>query len=280
MASAATFFTRVLADIFPGKPARSTPTSPTPAAAVSTPAGTATASSATSADSLRVIGQGAANETHMTIAGVPTLFVDEGDRIVQFEPAFDEQTQETSFGLKILPDLAPHWSQKVVHQCALKEAIVIAIRSAGQPVIKAASEPATPTAASRTAIESGRAADVGSQAISEQPRSRTRHEAGDSSPVTGRILSWGEEKFPRRNGDGPRFYSSFAIHILSTTGERTLQGEGLKDAIAESRCEIGNVVSVRRLSKIKVQAFDSTGAPKMRDGKPVMWDKWLWSITK
>ncbi|WP_429260610.1 hypothetical protein [Paraburkholderia sp. GAS334] len=216
----------------------------------------------------------------MTIAGVPTLFVDEGDCIVQFEPAFDEQTQETSFGLKILPDLAPHWSQKVVHRCPLKEAIVIAIRGAGRPTTKAAPDPSTPAAASRTVIESSRVADVGPQAISEQSRSRLHYEAGDSSPVTGRILSWGEEKFPRRNGDGLRFYTSFAVHILSTTGERTLQGEGLKDAIAESRCEIGNVVSVRRLRKIKVQAFDSTGAPKMREGKPVMWDKWLWSITK
>ncbi|WP_229013615.1 hypothetical protein [Paraburkholderia gardini] len=218
----------------------------------------------------------------MTIAGVPTLFVDEGERIVQFEPAFDEQTQETSFGLKILPDLAPHWSQKVVHRCPLKDAIVVAIRSAGQPVFKAASELSTPAAASRTTSESSRVPDVGAHALPEpaHPRSHSQHESSDSSAVTGRILSWGEEKFPRRNGDGLRFYTSFAIHILNTTGERTLQGEGLKDAIAGSHCEIGDTVSVRRLRKIKVQAFDSTGAPKMRDGKPVMWDKWLWSITK
>ncbi|MFP4854261.1 hypothetical protein [Paraburkholderia sp. BR14264] len=70
------------------------------------------------------------------------------------------------------------------------------------------------------------------------------------------------------------------MHIDTTTGERTLQGEGLKDAIAECHCVVGDVVSVRRLRKTKVPAFRSDGSPVMVEGKQVMWDKWLWSITK
>jgi hypothetical protein len=68
--------------------------------------------------------------------------------------------------------------------------------------------------------------------------------------------------------------------IDTVAGERTLQGEGLKEAIAESGCMVGDYVSVRRLRKIKVPAIRRDGSPKIVDGKQVMWDKWLWSISK
>jgi hypothetical protein len=109
---------------------------------------------------------------------------------------------------------------------------------------------------------------------------RRRAQPADASSVTGRIVSWGEEKFPDRKREG-RHYVSFAMHIETSSGERTLQGEGLKEAIAECRCVVGDVVSVRRTGKVKVPAIrQSDGAPIVKDGKQVMWDKWLWSISK
>ncbi len=62
----------------------------------------------------------------------------EGDCIVQFQPTFDEHAEETTFGLKILPDLAPHWAQTRIHRCGIKDAITSAIRSAGQAMPVAA----------------------------------------------------------------------------------------------------------------------------------------------
>jgi hypothetical protein len=262
-------FARVLSEFFPGRSAPAThaaATTPTPApSAAQQPA---------------VIGQGAPNETNVTIAGVPNLFVDEGDCIVQFQPAFDEHTEETTFGLKILPDLTPHWAQAHIHRCAIKDAIAAAIRGAGQPATVArqanAEQRAQPVAERENDDHAAPAPSRAPRAV----RAQTNH-TFDSSVVVGCITSWGEEKFPRRKGTGPRFYTSFAMHLDTATGERVLQGEGLKDAIATGRCEVGDIVSVRRLEKIKVQAFDeTTGQPKMRDGKPVLWDKWLWSITK
>src|SRR5258706_15509361 len=125
MAANPAFFVRVIADISPGKPAASPhtppPSSPTATQTTMTPA-------APAADALpRVIGQGAANETHITIADEPNLFVEEADCVVQFKPAFDEQASQTQFGLKILPELVPHWSQVHLHRCSLKDAIALAI---------------------------------------------------------------------------------------------------------------------------------------------------------
>ncbi|MEZ2311384.1 hypothetical protein AB6809_32595 [Paraburkholderia sp. RCC_158] len=226
----------------------------------------------------KVVGQGAENETVVTIGDTPHLFVDEGDHIVQFVPAFDDHTEETEFGLKIVPDLEPHWSKLTIHRCPLKAAIASAIRE-GNNAVMAASPAAAPDASRKEAqppqqeeAERFDAGDVGTV------RQR-REQPVDASTVIGRIASWGEEKFPDRKKPG-RFYKSFAIHIDTSSGERTLQGEGLKEAIAECRCVVGDVVSVRRLRKIKVPAIRADGSAMVKDGKPVMWDKWLWSITK
>ncbi|MCP3712271.1 hypothetical protein M3I54_35920 [Paraburkholderia sp. CNPSo 3274] len=111
---------------------------------------------------------------------------------------------------------------------------------------------------------------------------REHVERGDDSraATTGKVLGWGEEKFPNRRPTGKPFYTSFAMHIETAMGERTLQGEGLKDAIAQSGCRVGDSVSVRRLEKIKVPAFTDGGRPIMKNGQQVLWDKWLWSITR
>jgi hypothetical protein len=271
MANAADIFTRVLADLFPGKSPSTGTATPHPAPA---PAQT------NSPSEPRVIGQGASNETHITITGVPNLFVDEGDSIVQFQPAFDEHTRETQFGLKILPDLAPHWSEVAVHRCPLKEAIATAIRGPGRTTSPSTSSAAAPSAGARVNQAPSTAEAHADQPVPSRARARSAGDSThDAAAVVGRITSWGEERFPDRKSNGSKFYTSFAMRLATTTGERTLQGEGLKEAISESGCEIGDVVSVRRLRKIQVPAIKRDGTPKLVDGKQVMWDKWLWSIT-
>jgi hypothetical protein len=269
----ATLFTRVLADLFPGKPAtqpqtHSNASAPEPAAAPAMPAACAAAPTDTVP---HVVGQGAQNETLITIGDTPNLFVDEGDHIVQFAPAFDDHTEETEFGMKIVPDLEPHWSQVTVHRCELKSAIATAIRQGNGLVVQASANDSR-----ATAVAEDHPFEAGDSPGYVRHR---RTQTADASLVTGRIVSWGEESFPDRKKPG-RFYKSFAMHIDATTGERTLQGEGLKEAIAECRCVLGDVVSVRRLSKIKVPAIRADGSAIVKDGKPVLWDKWLWSISK
>ncbi|OLL27762.1 hypothetical protein BTH42_31665 [Burkholderia sp. SRS-W-2-2016] len=286
MANAGSLLNRVLAELFPGKSVAQ-PTSPSPeASAPAAPVQTSSSHATGSGSVPHEIGQGAANETVVLIGDTPHLFVDEGDHIVEFVPAFDDHTEETEFGLKIVPDLAPHWSQVASHRCTLKAAISTAIRgystSGGSTSLNVpkseprdTNEAPTPEAGLPASHMSG---DEDRPARGSATRARVPRESTDAA-VTGRILSWGEERFPDRNKPG-RFYNSFAMHIDTTTGERTLQGEGLKDAIAECRCVVGDVVSVRRLRKIKVPAFRSDGSPVMVDGKQALWDKWLWSITK
>ncbi|WGS55095.1 hypothetical protein LFL96_34660 (plasmid) [Paraburkholderia sp. D15] len=288
MSNAASFFTRVLADIFPGKsnnlPQATSPTAKPPT--WSAPSATPTATVVQPAP--RVIGQGATNEAHVTIAGVPNLFVDEGDCVVQFIPAFDEAMQETHFGIKVLPELAPHWTEAATHRCSLKEAIAKAIRGHGQRGVPAPMSPAVSNPAGN--FGGNRAASPREQLMPDEkgdedvPRfsarqARSQYGGNETATVSGTIVAWGEEQFPRRQPGGARFYTSFALRLQTLSGERVLQGEGLKDAICESGCQVGDVVSVRRLRKIQVQAFNSDGTPKTRNGAPVLWDKWLWSIS-
>jgi hypothetical protein len=281
MANAGSLLTRLLADLSPGKSVAQ-PTSPSPdASAPAVPVQTPVSHPTGSVSVPQEIGQGAANETVVMIGDTPHLFVDEGDQIVEFIPAFDDHTEETEFGLKIVPDLAPHWSQVTSHRCTLKDAIVTAIRggSTSSPIPKSEPRETNDAPTSEAGLAASHASgDEDRPARGSATRARTRGESNDAA-VAGRILSWGEERFPDRNKPG-RFYKSFAMHIDTTTGERTLQGEGLKEAIAECGCVVGDVVSVRRLRKTKVPAIRSDGSPIMAEDKQVMWDKWLWSITK
>ncbi|SEI23783.1 hypothetical protein [Paraburkholderia hospita] len=280
MSKATTLFARVMADVFVGKP----PVQPSQASAApharqadpEAPAAKPVHNEVPSV-STHVVGQGASNETVVTIGDIPHLFVDEGDHVVQFSPAFDDHAEETEFGLKILPDLTPHWSQRAVHRCPLKEAVAAAIRQNGKP------QPVNPSPQSKEVAGGTRDFAGGSDEAFEpetvrQARPRRAHHV-DSSNVVGRIVSWGEERFPDRKRPG-RFYESFAMHVDTSDGERTLQGEGLKDAIAECRCVVGDVVSVRRTGKVKVPAIRADGSAILKDGKPVLWDKWLWAISK
>jgi hypothetical protein len=280
MAGASLFLTRVFAQMFPGRTLsnQSSTTAPSPSAAQPQ------SPSPDHANMPRAVGIGAPNESHVLIDGLPNLFVDEGDCIVQFEPAFDNHTDATDFGLKIVPDLIPHWSQKTVHSVPLKEAIAAAIRSAGRPV---APQVIAKIVGSDTTTHQGTrpaslefAGDEPFEPHERRPRRTSQDPSPAADAVTGRIAWWGEEKFPDRKSQGSRFYTSFALHLDTASGERTLQGEGLKDAISEGGCAVGDLVTVRRLRKIKVPAFRQDGSPKIVNGQHVMWDKWLWSIQK
>lgn len=283
MPNAATLFARVMADVFASKsPAQIQPqlsqSSAAPQAQQSAPINSAQpAHTEAPAVAIHMVGQGAPNETVVTIGDIPHLFVDEGDHVVQFSPAFDDHAEETEFGLKILPELMPHWSQRATHRSPLKEAVATAIRQNGKPAPVNATHAAT-VATGGTPDTPGGAMEPFEPEAATHARPRRAHNV-DSSNVVGRILSWGEESFPDRKKPG-RFYKSFAMHVDTSAGERTLQGEGLKEAIAECRCVVGDVVSIRRTGKVKVPAIRTDGTPIVKDGKPVLWDKWLWAISK
>jgi hypothetical protein len=258
---------RVLADFLPGR---------SPCVQASTvPSAPPTRREPQSPTQPREVGRGESNETFVTISGVPHLFVDEGDCIVQFRPAFDESPRDTRFGTKILPELVPHWSLQREDRISLKEAISMAIRANGVPT---ATLP-DPHHAGHTVTQDA-AGEGEAPARRRVSREHVQSRDDNRAATTGKVLGWGEEKFPNRKPAGKPFYTSFAMHIETAMGEHTLQGEGLKDAIAQSGCRVGDSVSVRRLDKIKVPAFTDGGRPIMKNGQQVLWDKWLWSITR
>ncbi|MFL9876496.1 hypothetical protein [Paraburkholderia megapolitana] len=269
----ANFFARFLAEAFPGRslPERD---AAVPGNVREQSPEVACGSTIDSKAEARTVGQGAGNEVIVSIDGIPQLFVDEGDCVEQFSPAFDESPQETPFGIKILPDHQPYWKQTRTHRCPMKDAIAGAIRGTVEV-------PRVITSAGPSVAEASGTPKTGEVARTPVPQTRqapARSEVGLLS-VTGTIASWGEEKFPRRKGTGSRFYTSFAMRIETATGEQILQGEGLKDAITQSGCQVGDAVTVHRTGKTQVPAVHTDGSPKLVDGKPVMWDKWLWSIT-
>jgi hypothetical protein len=228
-----------------------------------------------------VVGLGGANERHVTIDDAPVLFRDEGDVVVQFIPAFDYTLQETTCGMKLIPSLTPHWEMCAEHRCSMTQAVVNAIQAGGQqPRRPDAAKESVPRlsgkpAAARSAPVSRPAVAEGAAHFNEQRESQ-RHEGA----TYGRIVEWGEKTFPDRKRPG-KTYDSFALTLQTRTSRRDLQGEGLKDAIAEVSARIGDQVEVRRLGKIKVPAVDDLGHPKLdAAGRQFLWDKWEWSIKK
>lgn len=277
---------RAFAELFPGMPNGVT--------SVQRPSHSAPATTS-KPDVPRQVGRGADNETFVTIDGILNLFVDEGDCVVQFRPAFEEAPTETRFGTKILPELSPHWSVVHQHALSLRDAIATAIRAkSGRPPSYVADD-VSMGAPVHGQPEAFAQRDASPESVAERPRrsagtgrvpgangtNRTNGASGrgDLAATMGRIVSWGEEDFPNRKPHGKPFYTSFAIHVQTSLGEQVLQGEGLKDAIAESRCKVGDFVAVRRLRKVKVAAFRENGQPVIKNGQQVYWDKWLWSIT-
>jgi len=224
------------------------------------------------------VGKGGENERHIAIAGQPMLFRDEGDVVVQFRPAFDYELLPTAVGMKLIPALAPHWEVLREHKGPLTAAIAAAVRDANPTETPSERSVAAtrPTAASdarptREIVETVASSSARTAEPSHRPSERARH---------GVLKEWGEKEFLDGKRPG-RTYESFCITLEHRTGVDVLQGEGLRDAIAEAHCKVGDRIEVRRLGKIKVPAVDKRGRPKLdASGAQVLWDKWLWSISK
>ncbi|MDF3882674.1 hypothetical protein [Cupriavidus basilensis] len=224
----------------------------------------------------QAVGTGSGNEVHIEIGGVPNLFRDEGERIVHFVAAFEPRPTATPFGQKLLPDPVPYWSVLGEHPGeTLSSIISAAIRAHAPPATRAAVP--SDDSASQSRREPSR--DV-QRAAPAAARTTARRESG-TAVHRGTITFWGEAEFADRKRVG-RTYTSFALKLEAATGIETLQGEGLKEAIAEAHCQVGDPVEVRRLQKVKVPAFHrKSGKPKLdENGQQVLWDKWLWSITR
>lgn len=232
------------------------------------------------------VGTGASNERQFIVNGIPHLLRDEGHRIVHFAPSFDHRIEPTAYGEKLLPDVVPRWVPVGIHAGAKMEIVAAGV------VKNAGLGDASPAWLPESKGTSAPVRRV-SQLSEETPPSRNAAGPQDSgtgatsvrkqfSPTTvGSLLEWGEMEFPNRKTRGPSTYRSFAVKLSTAEGEQTLQGEGLKDAIAEARCQLGDRVVVKRLHKVKVPAFDQkTGRPIMdrETGEQKLWDKWTWSI--
>jgi hypothetical protein len=226
------------------------------------------------------VGQGGANERHVTIAGVPMLFRDEGDVVVQFHPEFDYDLRETTVGAKLVPSLTPHWAVCAEHRCGLTQAIATAIKTG----VAANQKPAAPAAPvdlvpQPTPSHAESRVERSSAPAAAAPLAENVTRRNDR-PNFGRIKEWGEKKFPDGKRPG-KFYESFCLTLTARGEDRVLQGEGLRDAIADIGCQIGEVVEVKRLGKIKVPDVDKHGVPKLDDhGQQLLWDKWQWSIKR
>ncbi|WP_321794627.1 hypothetical protein [Caballeronia sp. J97] len=228
-----------------------------------------------------VVGQGGRNERHITVAGQAMLFRDEGGVVVQFRPAFDFELKQTTVGMKLMPSLAPHWEVLREHKGMLTDAIAAAIREAQLPESEGGPSSPAPKPVSATAPKLRQRDEAIVDAVvsapapqaSETPRRVER-------PRYGVLKEWGEKQFPDGKRPG-KTYESFCITLVHRGEMHVLQGEGLRDAIAEARCAVGDRVEVRRLGKTKVPAVDKRGNPKLdASGAQVLWDKWLWSIKK
>lgn len=224
----------------------------------------------------QAVGTGSRDEVHIEIGGVPNLFRDEGERIVHFVAAFDPRPTVTRFGQKLLPDPVPYWSVAGEHPGAKLSGVIAS-------AIRAHATPAAPTdvPTGNGAVQSPHETQPSAQrAAPAMPKTAARREPG-AAVHRGTIAFWGEAEFPDRKRIGGT-YTSFALKLETATGVETLQGEGLKDAIAETGCQLGDRVEVRRLKKVKVPAFHRrSGKPKLDDnGQQILWDKWLWSITR
>ncbi|WP_354678605.1 hypothetical protein [Cupriavidus plantarum] len=226
------------------------------------------------------VGTGADNEFHMQIDGIPHLFRDEGDRVVHFVAEFDRRIHHTAFGNKLLPDVVPRWSKvRTYDQPGVTPQKVAedVVRDARQQSIKPAHKGARPeTQADAARVE---------QTVAEPQAKPRTAEASSSNYTVGTLLEWGEMEFPNRKPKpgGKPTYTSFAVKLETSAGEKVLQGEGLKDVLASARCELGERVGIRRLHKEKVPAFDQkTGRPIIdrATNQQKFWDRWVWSINR
>ncbi|KAK45300.1 hypothetical protein BG58_18045 [Caballeronia jiangsuensis] len=223
------------------------------------------------------VGKGSANERHIAIAGQPMLFRDEGGVVVQFRPAFDYELRPTAVGMKLIPALAPHWEVLHEYKGTLTDAIAAALKGAhAQDTPSLDAKPVRPVNVS----DARPRPEVTDAVVTAPPRPAESSHRRTERARYGVLREWGEKRFPDGKRPG-KTYESFCLTLEHRGETHVLQGEGLRDAIAESACRIGDRVEVKRIGKTKVSAVDGQGRPKLdARGEQVLWDKWLWSISK
>ncbi|WP_250441980.1 hypothetical protein [Caballeronia sp. AZ1_KS37] len=223
------------------------------------------------------VGKGSANERHIAIAGQPMLFRDEGGVVVQFRPAFDYELRPTAVGMKLIPALAPHWEVLHEYKGTLTDAIAAALKGAhAQDTPSLDAKPVRPVNVS----DARPRPEVTDAVVTAPPRPAESSHRRTERARYGVLREWGEKRFPDGKRPG-KTYESFCVTLEHRGETHVLQGEGLRDAIAESACRIGDRVEVKRIGKTKVPAVDGRGRPKLdASGEQVLWDKWLWSISK
>ncbi|TWG87980.1 hypothetical protein L602_001500001130 [Cupriavidus gilardii J11] len=233
------------------------------------------------------VGTGAHNERQFFLNGIPHLLRDEGNCIVHFVARFEYRMESTAYGEKLLPDVVPRWVPIDTHALATLEGVAASVMKLDG--LREAQQGPGSAPGSDKEVEGRRAErrDLRSGHRTERPRDACGGAATEVSPSTsttvGNLLGWGEMEFPSRKARGPRTYRSFAVKLATPTGEQTLQGEGLKEAIAKAMCRQGDHVVVKRLRKVKVPAFDEkTGRPIIdrETGEQKLWDKWIWEINQ
>lgn len=230
------------------------------------------------------VGTGADNEYQILINGVPHLFRDEGDHVVHFVAAFDSQIQHTAYGDKVLPEVVPRWSKLGRH-----DGDGVTPQSVAESVMRQAKE--RHSVATLAAPE--QPAELRQSGLADRPmphrapatsvEARQEGNASRSNYTVGTLIEWGEMEFPNRKPGGKATYTSFAVKLDTNSGEKTLQGEGLKDALADIACKIGDRVGIKRLHKEKVPAFHhGTGRPVMdpATGEQKLWDRWVWQVNR
>lgn len=223
------------------------------------------------------VGNGASNEFQILISGIPNLFRDEGDHIVHFVAVFDSCIQNTSFGHKVLPIVVPRWDKVGVERgpSATPQSVALTVMREAKARTQSGTKAKTNR---RTDLSTSDDAVAIMDSVQATPREATASQTGYA---VGRLLEWGEMKFPNRKPGGKPSFTSFAVRLETAEGEKTLQGEGLKEPIANLGCEIGDRVSIKRLHKEKVLAFDhETGRPIIdpKTRKQKFYDRWVWQM--
>ncbi|SPS02292.1 hypothetical protein [Cupriavidus taiwanensis] len=232
------------------------------------------------------VGTGADNEFQILINGVPNLFRDEGDHVVHFVAVFDRSIQHTAFGHKVLPEVVPRW-----HKLGRHDGESVTPQSVAEAVMRHAKE-----GASAAPLPQSKGSDESRESrgprTAQHPRPDLRPakteprydgNASRSNYTVGKLVEWGEMEFPNRKPGGKATYTSFAVKLDTHAGERTLQGEGLKDALADAACKIGDRVGIKRLHKEKVPAFNHANGRPVLDpetGEQKLWDRWVWQVNR